>query len=322
LKFKVDSTPFDGAVPRLKFSEPDFDSAPDPKVYDSFVPLIWGVHDSTELTGDGMVKLFRVADTDFVSAFGRIKDHRRIYTFESGDPPTVTLLTETTDWVEWFPIRNGRQYSGIQLVGAGAAANKEKELRADVEGYEETGDGTGLLITNPALTFLHFLVNFVLNDYQSGVWFDASDEAIDLVRFLEARDFFNLTGQASSRYIGGKGNSTSIKQEINRWSKNLESKVWWNHENEIAIGINNPFTLDVYPDRELKEGLHDLSKAKFSFKGNKILNRIFISYLRQEAANSFLANISVEDTEVEDGAAENIQAFWLPSSLPQYIESP
>lgn len=322
LKFKVDSTPFDGSSPRLKFSEQDFNSAPDPKVYDQYVPYVWGVHDSTELNDDGMIKLFRVGDTDFVSAFGRIKDHRRLYTFESGDPPTVTLLTETTDWIEWFPIRNGRQYSGVQLVGSGAATNKEKEIRADVEGYEETGDGTGLLITNPSLTFLHWLTNFVLNDYQSGLWFDPNDEAVDLVRFLEARDFFNLTGQASARYIGGKSSSTSIKQEINRWTKNLEAKIWWNHQNEIAVGINDPFTTDVYPDRELLEGLHDLSKAKYRNVANKILNRITISYLRQEAENSFLANVSVEDTEVTDGASENIQAFWLPSSLPQYIESP
>jgi hypothetical protein len=243
------------------------------------------------------------------------------FTFESGDPPTVTELTEATDWEEWFPIRNGRQYSGINLIGASAATNAAKELRANVEGYEEIGDGSGLLITNPALAFLHFLANFVFNKYQSGLWFSSGDAQIDLDRFLEARDFFNLTGQAISRYIGGKGNAQTIKQEVNRWSKSLESKIWWNHENEIAIGVNDPFTLDVYPDRDLEEGLHDLSKAKYRNDGRKLLNKIFISYLRQEAANAFLANVTVEDTEVTDGASENIQAFWLPSSLPQYIAS-
>jgi hypothetical protein len=321
LKFKQDDTAFQGSTLQPKFTEPDFPAAPDPKIYDIYVPQIYGVHSSQELNNDGMVKLFRVADAAFVSSYGRIKEHTNLYTYESGDPPTVALLTPTTDWVEWYPIKNGRQYSGAQLVGAGAAANKEKEIRADLKGYEETGDGTGLLLTNPALQFLHWFVNFVFSEYASGNWKATTGLPVNTVRFTEARDFFNRTGQAGSRYIGGKTAASGILQEINRFSKNLEIKVWFDNLGLVSIGVNDHATIDVYPTTHvIEEGLHDLTDPKYKEDGRKILNKISIAYLRQEAENQFLANVDVEDIEIEDGAAENLQAFWLPSSLPQFIE--
>jgi hypothetical protein len=321
LKFKVDDTVFDSAIPRTKFTEQDFGLAPDPKLYDNFVPQIWGVHDSRELTGDGMVKLWRVSDVEFISSFHRIKAHRKVYTFQSGDPPTIDdTLVQDTDWEESFPIINGRQYSRVTLIGGSAATNKEMEIRADVEGYEDIGDGTGIVITNPALQIAHALVNFVFNRVQSGLWLSNVGEPIDAERLEEFRDFFNNTGQAGARYLGGQSSETNVKQEIQRFTKCTEVKVWWNHQNELAFGVNDPMTLDVYPEEhQIYEGLHDLRGASYSFDGNKILKQIAISYLRQQASNSFLANVTVEDPDVENASDENIQGFWLPSSLPQFI---
>ena len=322
VEFDREGAALKGLAQKVKFTEADFQLAPDDKIFGNFAPAVWGSHKSTGLNDDGMIKLFRVSDVEFISSRGRIKGHNQVYTFESGDPPTVVPLTAITDWEEDFPIINGRQWTRVTLVGGGATANKEKEIRADVEGFEETGDGTGLLLTNPALIVLHWLLNFVFNNYQSGNWITAvTTEPIDVPRFIEARDFFNQSGQASSRYMGGTGSGSTAIQELQRFTDQMEIKVYWTRAGKLAIRPNSPFTLEVYPtENVIEEGLHDLIDPSYDVDDTGLLNEILMSYLHQQAENQFLANAQVTDIEIENAGDRNIQALWLPSSLPGEIE--
>lgn len=322
LSFKTQDAPLEGSVVRDKITEQDFKIAPDPKVYDNFVPLIWGRHDSTGLTDAGAIELIRISDTEFLSALGRIKQHLNVYTFESGDPETVALLVKDTDWSEDFPIINGRQYSRVTLIGGSVATNKVKKIRADVEGYEEVGDGTGLLLVNPAVQFLHFLANFVFNTYQSGLWFGTTGLPLDGDRFDDLQAFFDITSAEGSRYLGGTGSAQNVKQEFQRFTKGWETKIWWNHDGELAVGVNDPFTLDVYPDEpEIEEGVHDVRTAKYFTDSKKLLRAVSMQYQHEQATNKFLASITVEDFTFPEGVAtdDNIQHLWSVAANPPAI---
>lgn len=320
MDFKTkDAAIVDGSVVRDKITEQDFKDAPDPKVYDNFSPVCYGRHDSTTLTDDGAIELIRVGDVAFLSALGRIKQHLNVYTFESGDPEVVALLVKDTDWAEDFPIINGRQYSRVTLIGASVATNKEKTIRADVEGYEEVGDGTGLLLRNPVVQLLHFLANFVFNTYQSGLWFGTTGLPIDDGRFDDLQAFFDLTSAEGSRYLGGKGSAQNVKQELQRFTKGWECKMWWNHDGEFSVGVNDPFTLDVYPDEpEIEEGVHDVKQAKYFTDSKKLLREVAVQYQHQQATNKFLTSITVADLSFDEGVAadDNIQHLWSVAANP------
>lgn len=308
--------------PSVKFTETDFNDAPDDTIYGNFAPIIYGSHKSTGLNDDGMVTLWRVSDYGFMSSRARIKGHNAVYTIsESGGAQVVTLLTKDTDWQEDFPIINGRQWSRVTLIGASKDTNKVLELRADVEGIEEVGDGTGFLITNPALILLHWLTNFVFNDYQAGLWIQTlTTEPIDLDRFIEARDYFNRGGQAASRYMAGAQASTTAIQELNRFTDQLEIKAFWTRDGKIAIRPNTPFTIEVYPDDNIiEEGLHDLIDPDYNVDDTSLVSKILMNYLHQQATGEFLANATVEDVDIENAGDRNIQAVWLPSANPGEI---
>lgn len=312
-----------GVVPNVKITEFDFPNA-DAKLYDNFAPLVYGNHNSTNITDDGMVQLYRVDTVNnvFLVSFGRISTVVNLYAQLNNEAPI--LLVQGTGVDQWQRIAdidsiiNGRQWTLVNFPGGFSAIDPvEMAFTADVAGFDEVGDGSGPVITNPADMLKHILVNFVFNNYQSGLWFSDDTAPIDVVKFNRTRDFLNSLGQSSSRYIGGKGNATKAKDEINRFTKNIELKVFWTSDGNIAILPNDHTTRDVYADRlTIEEGLHDLSDADFDFDDGGLISRIFVSYIHQQDGGKFLANIEIADISIENGASDSLQAFWLPSEIP------
>jgi hypothetical protein len=328
MKFSAQDDPMLAKIPKVKISEPDFPNA-DPKLYDNFAPIIYGRHSSFNITDDGMVQLYRVdtsggttGDNTFLVSFGRCLDILRIYAQKNNEAPVV--LTEGTGADEWqrvsdtLALINGRQWTLIHFPGGFSTVDpSEWAFTADIEGFETIGDGTGVLIENPANQILHLVTNFVFGEWTSGLWLDPVDFPIDVDKFVETGDFLNELGQASSRYVGGKGSATKAKDEINRFTKNLELKVFWTSEGKLAILPNDHTTVDVLAEQTiLDDGLHDLNDPDFSFDDSGLINRVFVSYIHQQDGGKFLANLEVQDFAVEEGEQESLQAFWLPSTLP------
>lgn len=310
-------------VPKIKITEFDFESA-DAKIYDNYAPLIYGTHDSENITDDGMVQCYRVDTVNniYLISLGVCKTILRIYAQKNNETPI--LLTEGVAADQWQRVANldslinGRQWTLIEFpAGFSTLDPQEDAFTADVEGYEETGDGTGLLLTNGAEQLKHLYVNFGFGDYSSGLWLADSTAPVDVNKFNAARDFLNSLGQSNSRYIGGKGSATKVKDEINRFNKNVEMKAFWTGEGNLAIAANDHTTPDVLAPRQvILDGLHDLSDPSFNFDDSQLLSRILVSYIHQQDGGSFLANIEISDLTVVEGKTESLQAFWLPSEIP------
>lgn len=323
LNFAPDDDSMDSTLPKIKITEFDFENA-DAKLYDNYAPLIYGSHDSLNITDDGMVQCYRVdtLNNRYMISLGVCKTILRVYAQKNNEAPI--LLTEGVAADNWQRMTNvdslfnGRQWTLIEFPAGFSTINpQEFAITADVEGYEEVGDGTGLLISNGAEQFKHLFVNFADGDYSSGPWLADSTAPIDVDKFNEARDFLNSLGQSNSRYIGGKGTATKVKDETNRFTKNVELKSFWTGEGKLAIKANDHTTPDVLEDRQvILDGLHDLKDPSYKFDDAQLLQRVLMSYIHQQDGGKFLANIEIADLTVAEGKAEPIQAFWLPSEIP------
>ncbi len=321
--FAPEDDQFESKIAKKKINEFDFQDA-ESKLYDKFAPIIYGKHNSTNISDDGMVQLYRVdmVNNRYLACFGRALAVNNIYAQKNNELPIPVVEGVGAD--QWQRISdldsliNGSQWTLIEFPGGFSALDpQEFAFTADVDGYDTVGDGTVTLIINPAEMVKHLLVNFVFNDYQSGLWFADSTAPIDLVKFQTSIDFLNSLGQSSSRYIGGGGNATKAKEELNRFVKNLELKIFWTAEGKIALLPNNHLTKDVFAPRELiLEGLDDLEDPEFTFDDGGILGRVLVSYIHQQDGGQFLANIEISDLTIDNAKLEHIQAFWLPSSLP------
>lgn len=310
LELRPDDQALEGTFTR-KIPEADFGAA-DPKAYDKAIPLIYGRHSALDLTNEGQVSLPYVDTVNFryLVCLGLVKSIDRVYT-KDGD---AVAVEQSSGWSVITPIINGRQYTLIEF----AADQGTKDVRIDLQGYEETGDGTGILLENPADCIKHFLVNFVFNSYTSGLWLDDSLGRVDADAFAATKTFFDDLGVGAARYLGGSGRDVKARTELNNWARQFEAKVYWTGEGNIAAGVIDFSSTDIYQDNNwFREGLHDLSEPTYDEDDSEILAGVEVSYLHSQADNSFLANITAENFNSTDGRIDPIKADWFPSAKPE-----
>ena len=317
LDLRPNDEPINGKVPKGKVNEFDFPNA-DAKSYDLFVPAVYGRHNAPDITDEGMIELIPIDSVLFryLVTVGIAKEVTNVFT-KDGDADAV-LKTLTTDYIVLLPedsIINGRQYTIVEFV---SDPGEGLVIRADVDGIEAIGDGTGTLLQNPATILTHFLVNFGFNDYQGGLWFADSTANVDVAKFNTTRDFFDTLGVGASRYIGGVSNAIGAKDEVNRFTRQFEVKVFWTGEGNLALLPNDHRTTEIYQDNNwLREGFHDVSEASLEFNTAGLIDRMLISYQHSQADNAFLANIEIRDFTVDEQRQESLQAFWYRSAKPE-----
>ncbi len=330
LGFAQDDSTLNGHIPKAKISERDFEDA-DPTEYDRFLQVVYGRLVSAGITDDGMIRCPNVDQVRFrrLVAAHHVKAVLAVYSKGNTEDPAAvrTFGTSagnalTAEYQIITPIINGRQYTIAEFNLAGASQEEidkfnELTISCDVEGVEETGDGKGLLITNPATMFKHFYVNWVVNDYGSGVWFLDSTAPIDVALWNETRDFHNLQGQEASRLIGGESNAKRGRDELNSWAFDMNARVFWTEEGKLGVLPHPPFTLDIYIDDPwFIQGSDDIGTVDYMFDTSELFDRVLLSHLHQHNGNQFLSNIEIRDFENQEERVETIQSFWLSSAEP------
>lgn len=86
----------------------------------------------------------------------------------------------------------------------GVSSTETMPLTLSVQGIEDVGDGSGALIRDLLLQYLHCLVNWVLQTYQSGAWLsepvftDIFDQGVPLI---DASSFFLASQMAKLRLV-------------------------------------------------------------------------------------------------------------------------
>ena len=327
LRFRTDDDGLDSEVPRLKYTEFDFPNA-DAKVFSLFMQILYGLHDDAGLTDEGSVlcpDVDQVRFRRFVS-LGIMRDVIRVWSKAGRDDPPVLRTAgfasgtaATAGYRIITPIINGRQYTLIEFNVTGAGEDEafaELEIFCDVEGIEDVGDGTGILVRN-ADALKHFYSNFVKGDYQSGNWLP-TDPLIDNDSFDEVQLELNNLGQDTSRRIGGTSRARKAKDEFEDWCFQLRVKVFFEEPGKLVARSFSPFTLEVYKDDPwIREGLHDIEEPDYDVDDTGIKQRVFVNYIPRTASDDFLANIEVRDFELDGDEAETIEATWSRAALPE-----
>ena len=309
LRFRTDDDGIDSEVPRTKFTEFDFPDG-DAAIFGKTIQALYGVQDAFGLTDDGAVgcpDVDKVRFRRFVS-LGIMKSVIRVFSKAGRDDPVVERTAgfasgtaATAGYRVIFPIINGRQYTLLEfnVTGAGEAELfEELEITCDVEGIEDVGDGTGIIVRN-ADAIAHFYSNFVKANYQSGPWFPP-DPRLDEDSFIEVQTSLNQLGQDTSRRIGGESRARKAKDELADWCFQLRIKMFWDENGKIVVRSFSPFTLEVYKDEPwIREGLHDINEGSYEVDDTGIKQQVFVNYIDRSASGDFLANIEVRDFELD-----------------------
>jgi hypothetical protein len=142
---------------------------------------------------------------------------------------------------------NSRCYTVIQGSGADAdeAAAGTKTLACNVRGIETMGDGSGGLIEQSFLQYLHFFRNFVLDDYQSGTWpetpvlWEAGWCQINAQSFVtaqaESRRWVTGSGYVGQAYIGP--DRKSVRDWLAVWNLSLNCRLGLNRYHQWTVTV-------------------------------------------------------------------------------------
>lgn len=319
LSCQYNDAPLRGYVPKTAFTASDWPSA-DPKIYGTYVPIIYGQIDSTPSSGSGtgfaptyLVDTAGGATPEYAISLGWLKQISRV--FVNG--------TLTATYTVNHPVKNGRQYTTIKFTSAPPLATDT--VTADVYGYESVGDGTGTLVTGPS-ALQHFLENFVFRDYQSGAWAVAGTYT-DTASFTTSQAWAAaVSTQFTAHWIGGS-QETRAMDEVASFLRSLQVHAFWTWGGKLGL---LPFDLrdnTVWYDNPqwvYEAGGDVISPLDVSYDYQTIMDRISIQYLYSQAGGKYLASLEVRDQALAESVADSLQMPWgmQTYSLAQSILGP
>lgn len=245
----------------------------DKDALNAWAPIIYGLHDSRTLGGDGAVPLFYVKNNAnpfrYLICQGWLRALLALY--QDGTRLISTAYTLVRGVV------NGRPYTWVEFTTSQGAS----VFTADVEGLAVNADGTGALLANTATVLKHLLVNFVYNEpltVLSGgtpVWRSDSEAPIAASTFAAGAavlDSLVYTGDACSAYFGGEEQSTGVRA-INDACASALASVQFDNLGLLAFVIEDlslapssgwDQTLD-YPTPEVGRSFHPATRSEQLF---------------------------------------------------------
>lgn len=266
-------------------------------------PLIYGKHDSTGTASKGAVPLVALDSTGvkYLVQWGRSKSIPNVYS-------DAVLKTLTTDYSISYPVTNsGRLATVVTFV----AAQGSKAITADVQGFEDAGDGSGSLIEAAALQIKHLLVNFVYGDWKNGAWLADSSAPVDASSFATH----------AARYPNAKGSRrifTSKKlqpvDELNDWVQSWEARLYWNNMGKIAVAPDLIQARNLYMDEtwlRYDSRARPAAPVPVNPDWEGLLSSVSAQYQFGETAGKYLGELQVQDPTA---TFENPDAISLPWS--------
>ena len=267
---------------------------------DVYGPLIYGKHSSFGNTATGAVPLVPLdsTGTKFLLCWGRPTAVVNVYSAK-------ILKTLTTDYSVSYPTTNsGRLATVVTFV----AAQGDKEITADVQGYETAGDGTGTLIESPVDQIKHVILNWVFNDYMSGLWFSESTAPVDPSYFAQLSARF-ATARGSRRIFGSRVRAIDM---LNEWSQSWEFRLCWSNAGKIVPRYDYAQLRDVHSDEVWLRFDSPSRPISIDYKPDweGQISGVTLNYFFSEAEGKYLGNLDVEDLTIELEAPDSLDLPW------------
>jgi len=282
----------------------------------SYTPLIYGKHDDYADQSAGAIPCLFVDSAlfQYLVSIGWV-NVLRVY---------VDGVIQSSGFSITHPTVNGRYYTMVDFTGTQSG----KTITADVEGYDTVGDGTGKMICDPIGVLQHIITNFILNDYQSGLWSATDTTVLDSVSMaatqLALHNRANGAGYACARYLS---NQLTGMQAVNEFCASFNLVPYWTNTGKLAIKLDDPNV--VYPytyidDPSLK--WEELNNPQLSYSGSKQANRVIATFENiaaggQGTSTSNTVPKEYHQVEVSDPlsaslADDHVSLTWGPSTYP------
>jgi len=313
ISFTVTLSPKDQALrapfPKTAIMASDFPNAL-ATLYSSFVPIIYGTHDSTGTSGTGMVPCYCVktsGNTQWLVAMGWLQNVNRVYsngTLQSSNNYTVS-----------HPLINGRRYTRVDFTSSPPASSAT--VTADVAGLESFGDGSGYVLQG-AEALKHLLVNFVYGDWQSGTWLADATAPIDVTSFTTAQAWLRRMGiQLSSRWYGG-ASQTQGRVPLDEFCATKQLFPFWTNAGNLAVlphDLTDP-TIYYSGTQLIFEGAGEvLGIFEPTWDVVNVEDRINTQYVYGSAGAQHLKQLEVRNLLVSENVSEARQALWNHASV-------
>jgi hypothetical protein len=118
--------------------------------------------------------------------------------------------------------------------------NGRVPITINVWGIEATGDGSGNTITGLTYQFLHFLTNWVLQDYKTGSWLSVPtfSDSTPKIRTASFTNVINIqTGRIGEPYVGSFycGEQKTAREWNTQWQQSGDMRMGVNHQGQILV---------------------------------------------------------------------------------------
>lgn len=190
------------------------------------VPIVYGNVSDEGPLAKGSLSLINIGNNKALVSGHAIKALLNLYTRTNDagvlvDPSKYTLQNGITI--------NGRCYTLVTITDATLAGlfGAGTPIFANLQGIETTGDGSGTLITDLHQQYLHLLVNWLIGNYQAGLWeppsyfedYPGLNRAfnVDAASFYAASAIANSMlpgGYVGSFVLGANGRRIQVRQAI------------------------------------------------------------------------------------------------------------
>lgn len=284
------------------------------------VPLIYGTHDSTGLSGTGMLPAFPIYEVDevgiyyYVACLGQAKEILDVYV----DGVVQTIGIGNDYLVNYNYVKANKTYTVIQFLSAKTADNV---VTFDAEGYETTGNTgvsttapSGTEIVNPVEQMRHLLVNHAENRYQSGAWDLTAGDLLDADSWAESAQWAAAHGLEGAGYLGGTTEKRYVVDIFNDWLESYPTfRAYWTAEGKIGLRV---MSLD-FPgyrqptDPPLLVTADELGDTfDYNLDSSDATDSFSASYLYGQAFGDFFSSLTVIDPELNEGISSQINMPW------------
>lgn len=308
LSFNPKDQPLKGSFPKTPLLQSDFPNVLDRTLYNQWVRLIYGIHDSRGSTDRGMVPCPYVDRFKFwfLVCHGWAKSIDRVY--------LDGVQKDSSFYTVLHPLVNGRTYTVIKWNSdPGTSA-----VTADVQGYEVAGDGSGQLLTGTN-ALKHLIVNFLYNDYQGGVWLSDGTAPLSTAHWTAARTFLTDLGwQRASRSYGGQRQTIGL-DAINEFAKSKQLFPFFTDAGLLAISADDFRTTTLWQDGtgliRMQPDMVGPKPLTTAYINSGLADRVAVSHLYSEEQGAYIQNLEVRDLGISEQSPFPLPMPWSHASL-------
>lgn len=283
-------------------------------------PAVYGVHNSSGLSGTGMLPAICVDFTAgskawYIGCAGEPKLLRDVW--KNGILQTAGGVDYTRSYAT---TAAGRVYSVIKFVSIPAASDI---ITVDIDGYETTGNTavtstapTGNTILNPVEQMRHFLINFAEYSYTSGAWYTTADsDAIDAQSWAEAAQFAERIGLEGAGYLGGDSRLLLVRDVFDEWLRTWQGffRAYWTRSGTIGLRVLD-LTWPGYrstTDAPMLRTEHELDDSfSYTMETTDVTDSFAASYLFDQQQGIYVSSLEATDPDVGEQVSSSVDMVW------------